>query len=168
MQIDAIMVNSFMDSSAVGIYVITFYFGTLVFIPARALNKIAPTLISKAYKENNRDTIKDIYYKSCGNLFLIGILIFLGLMVNLDNVFNIIPRSYEDGKFVIVLIGLANLIKMAGGTNDSIIIYSKYYKTSTVFYLILGILIVGPQFYFHPTIWNDRSSMCIAICHTHL
>jgi O-antigen/teichoic acid export membrane protein len=150
LQIDAIMVNSYMDSAAVGVYVISFYFGTLVFIPAKALNKIAPTLIAKAYKENNRDTIKEIYYKSCGTLFLVGVLILLGLMVNLDNVFNIIPRSYEEGKNVIVLIGFAYLIKMAGGSNDSVINYSKYYKINTTLLLLFGLLIVSLNFIFIP------------------
>ena len=150
MQIDTIMVNMYMDSAAVGIYAITFYFGTLVLIPSKALNKIAPTLVAKAYKENDLDTVKDIYYKSTGNLYIIGVLILLGLMVNLDNVFNIIPKSYEEGKYVIVFIGLANLVKMGGGSNDSIITYSKYYKMTTLFLILLVFLIIILNFIFIP------------------
>lgn len=149
-QIDTIMVNMYIDSAAVGIYAITFYFGTLVLMPSRALNKIAPSIIAKAYKENDLDTVKDIYYKSSGNLFLIGTLILLGLIVNLDNVFNIIPQSYEEGKYVILFIGLANLVKMAGGSNDSIITYSKYYKVTTAFLVLLVSLIVILNFIFIP------------------
>lgn len=149
-QIDTIMVNMYMDSAAVGIYAITFYFGTLVLVPSRALNKIAPSIVAKAYKEKDLDTVKDIYYKSSGNLFLIGVLVLLGLMVNLDNVFNIIPQSYEEGKYVILFIGLANLVKMAGGSNDSIITYSKYYKVTTVFLIFLVSLIVIFNFIFIP------------------
>lgn len=150
MQIDTIMVNMYMDSAAVGIYAITFYFGTLVLVPSRALNKIAPTIIAKAYKEKDLETVKDIYYKGSGNLFLIGVLILLGLIVNLDNVFNIIPQSYEEGKYVILFIGLANLVKMAGGSNDSIIMFSKHYKMTTVFLILLVLLIVILNFIFIP------------------
>jgi O-antigen/teichoic acid export membrane protein len=149
-QIDTIMINMYVDSAAVGIYAITFYFGTLVLVPSRALNKIAPSIIAKAYKEKDMDTVKDIYYRSSGNLFLIGVLILLGLLVNLDNVFNIIPRSYEDGKYVILFIGLANLVKMAGGSNDSIITFSKYYKITTVFLILLISFIVILNFIFIP------------------
>lgn len=149
-QIDTIMLNMYLDSAVVGIYAITFYFGTLVLIPSKALNKIAPTLIAKAYKEKDMETVKDVYYKSSGNLFLIGVLILLGLLVNLENVFNIIPKTYEEGKYVIVLIGLANLIKMAAGSNDSIITYSKYYKMTTFFLVIMIILIVILNFIFIP------------------
>ncbi len=141
-QVDAIMLNMFLDASAVGVYVVTFYFGTLVLIPAKALNKIAPTLISKAFKEDDLETVSDIYYRSTANLFVIGLLVYLGLLVNLENIFNIIPRSYEEGKLVIVLIGFANLIKMAAGSNDSVITYSKYYKMTTAFLIIFLFLIV--------------------------
>ncbi len=151
LQIDTIMVNMYMNSTAVGIYAITFYFGTLVLIPSKALNKIAPTLIAKAFKEEDLETVKDIYYKSTSNLFLIGVLILLGLLVNLENVFNIIPKSYEEGKFVIVFIGIANLLKMGAGNNDSIITYSKYYKMTTVFLITLVLLIIIFNFLLIPT-----------------
>lgn len=150
LQIDTIMLNMFLDSDAVGVYAITFYFGTLVLIPSKALNKIAPTLIAKAYKEKDLETVKDIYYKSAGNLYLIGVLILLGLAVNLENIFHIIPESYISGKYVILIIGLANLIKMGGGSNDSVITYSKYYKMTTVFLVLLVVLIIILNLLFIP------------------
>lgn len=159
LQIDAIMINMYLNDEAVGIYVITFYFGTLVFIPSKALNRIAPSLISKAFKESDLETVKDIYYRSCKNLFLIGVLILLGLAVNLDNVFNIIPGSYSEGKFIIILIGLANLIKMLGGTNDSVITYSEYFKTTTLFLVIFSISIIVFNFLLIPSFGINGAGM---------
>ena len=150
LQIDTIMLNAFMNADAVGVYAITFYFGTLVLIPAKALNRIAPPLIAKAFKENDSETIKDIYHKSTGNLYLIGIFLLLGLAVNLDNIFNIIPKTYEEGRYVILIIGLANLVKMGSGSNDSVITYSKYYKMTTFFLVLLLFLITGLNFLFIP------------------
>lgn len=150
LQIDSIMINMYLDDAAVGIYVITFYFGTLVFIPSKALNKIAPSVIAKAFKDNDLDTVRTIYEKSSHNLFMIGALLFTGLWVNLDNIFFIIPRSYEEGRNVILLIGLANLVKMAAGSNDSIIIFSKYFKISTVILVIFTILIIVFNLIFIP------------------
>lgn len=164
-QIDTIMLNMYLDASTVGVYAITFYFGTLVLIPGKALNKIAPTLISKAYKENDLQTVKEIHYKSTSNLFLIACLILLGICVNLDNVFNIIPRSYEEGKFVIVLIGLANLVKMAAGSNDAVITYSRYYKSSTLFLFVLILLVIAFNLIFIPAMGMTGAAMasCLAI-----
>lgn len=149
-RIDAIMVNHFIDSAATGIYVTSFYFGTLVQMPARALNRIAPVMIADAYKENDFDTIKDIYHKSSLNLFIIALLILLGLTVNLDNIYKIIPDNYAEGRMVIVFIGLANVIRLAGGSNDSIIAFSKYYKFTTLFFVIFLILIFSFNIYFIP------------------
>ena len=150
LQIDTIMLNAFMNADAVGVYAITFYFGTLVLIPSKALNRIAPPLIAKAFKENDFETIKDIYHKSTGNLFLIGMFLLLGLAVNIENIFNIIPKSYEDGKYVILLIGLANLVKMGSGSNDSVITYSKHYKMTTSFLVLLLFLVTGFNLLFIP------------------
>ncbi len=151
-QIDTIMLNMYVNSAVVGIYAITFYFGTLVLIPMKALNKIAPTLIARAYKEKDLETVQDVYNKSTANLFLIGTLILLGLMVNLENVFHIIPKTFEEGKYVIVLIGFANLLKMSGGSNDSVIMYSRYFKMTTLFLVFHIILLVILNLIFIPTI----------------
>ena len=149
-RIDVIMINHFIDSAATGIYVTSFYFGTLVQMPARALNRIAPVLIADAYKENDFATIKDIYYKSSLNLFVIALFLLLGLTVNIDNIYKIIPENFAEGRLVIVYIGLANVIRLAGGSNDSIISFSKYYRYITLFFVIFLILIFSFNLYFIP------------------
>jgi O-antigen/teichoic acid export membrane protein len=163
LQIDSIMVNLYLDSTAVGIYTITFYFGSLVIIPAKAFNRISPTVISNAFQDDKLDTIRDIYEKGCRSLFLIGSLTVLGLMVNLDNIFYLIPRSYETGKMVIVYIAFANLIKMADGSNDSIITFSKYYKLTTVFLVLLVVLIVVFNLVLIPIFGMDGSAIATLI-----
>ncbi len=143
LRIDTIMVNHYLNTDATGVYTTTFFFGTLVLVPSRAIIKIAPSLISKAFKENDLETIKDIYNKSSINLLIIGTLVVVGLLINLDNIFEIIPESYSEGKYVIVFIALANLVKLAGGVNDSMILYSKYYRVHSFFIIILLLALIG-------------------------
>lgn len=149
-RIDAIMVNHFIDAAATGIYVTSYYFGTLVQMPARALNRIAPVMISDAYKKNDLATVKDIYHRSSLNLYIVALWLLLGLMVNLDNIYKIIPEEFAQGRMIIVYIGLANIVRLAGGSNDSIIAFSKYYKYTTVFLIIFLILIFTFNLYFIP------------------
>ncbi len=149
-RIDAIMVNHFIDSAATGIYVTSYYFGTLVQMPARALNRIAPVMIADAYKENDMETIRDIYHKSSLNLYIIALWLLLGLTVNLDNIYKIIPETYSQGRMIIVYIALANVVRLAGGSNDSIIAFSKYYKFTTLFLVIFLVLIFSFNLYFIP------------------
>ena len=57
-----------------GIYNISFYFGTIILIPAVALGKISSTFIADAWKDKDMETINDIYYKSSINQLFASIM----------------------------------------------------------------------------------------------
>ncbi|MDF9798023.1 O-antigen/teichoic acid export membrane protein [Catalinimonas alkaloidigena] len=135
-RIDSIMINSFYSDAEVGIYLTTFYFGTLVLLPSRALRGIAPTMVADAFKNNNLGVVNRIYTKSTITQLVVGCFFFLGIWANIDNVFEILPESFEAGKYVILFVGLMNILRMVGGINDVIIGYSQYYKVNT--YIMLG------------------------------
>jgi O-antigen/teichoic acid export membrane protein len=141
LNVDVILINHYLGLSAAGIYSIAFYFGTLVLIPSRPVVKIASVLISDGWKENNLKKINEIYQKSNIVLTVLSLLIFIGLAVNIDNIFEIIPDKYVSGKYVILLIGLANVFEMSTSLAQSIIHFSKYYRVIT-WYLLLFVLIL--------------------------
>lgn len=138
LNIDSIMVNEYTNTALTGIYAITSYFGILVSIPSRAFLRIGSTVIAQAHKENDLKTIDEVYKKSCLNQFIIGLLLFLGLIVNLENIFQILPPDYAAGKYVIIFIGLSHLSVMATGANTIIIGSSKFYKANA--YAVMALL----------------------------
>lgn len=150
--IDFIMVNSMVGLDALGVYSICFFFGVVVCLPARSIYKIANIVSAEAWKKNDLKTISDIYEKSCLTLFIIGLLLFLGIWVNIENIFHILGSEYIPGKWVIFFIGLGSLVDMATGANNSIFGTSKYYKVQTgllimlVFFLVISNLILIPKF----------------------
>lgn len=133
LRIDSIMIGSYLSDYEVGIYVTNMYFGTLVMLPSRALRSIAPTLISEAFRTRALDTISSIYQKSTVTQLIVGLYLLLGLWVNTQTIYTILPEEYATGLYVVLFIGLANVVKMAGGVSDTIIGYSEYYKLNTVF-----------------------------------
>lgn len=135
LRIDAIMVNEYFDTTAVGIYTTTFYFGILVALPSRALYKIASPMIAEALKKSDHQALRDIYSKSCMTQFITACFLFMGLWINIDNVFVLLPKEFEAGKYVILYIGLANVVKMGSGVSEGLIAYSKWYKVITWFML---------------------------------
>lgn len=137
MKIDVIMLNQFYSSAETGIYATTFYFGTLIILPSRTINRIASTVIADAFKTKNIQTLRDVYLKSCVNQYILGSYLLLGIWLNIDNIFKIIPPEYEAGKYVIFFIGMSNLIRMTGGIDTALIGYSKYYKYNTLFIFLL-------------------------------
>ncbi len=141
-RIDTIMINSMIDLSATGIYSISLLFGSIVSLPSRSLNRISSTIISDAWKANDIDTIKSVYYKSALNQTIIGGLVFAGVWANIGNVFHILPSDFLSGKYVIFFFGLSAMISMISGVDNQILNLSKSYRYNTYFTLIFGLLIV--------------------------
>jgi len=142
LNVDVVMINHFLGLSATGIYSIAFYFGTLVLIPSRPVIKIASILIADGWKDNDMKKVDAIYHKSNMTLTIIALLIFIGLWINIDNVFEIIGDKYITGKYVILLIGLANLFEMSTSVAQSIITNSTYYRVIT-WYLLLFVAVLA-------------------------
>jgi len=142
LEINSIMVNRYLGLAETGIYAIAFFFGTIILIPSRPLIKIATTVLADLWKINDRKSINSIYEKSCIAQAFVSILIFVLLWVNIDNVFHIIPSSFESGKWVIFFIGISNVIEMSTGINTMIIQTSDSYKINTLFIFIFLILLI--------------------------
>ncbi len=125
--IDTYMVTQYLGLSQTGIYAISFYFGTLIGMPARSLRKISSIMLSEAWKRNDMAEIQSVYEKSTTTQLIIGLFLFLGVWVNIDNIFTIIPE-YAPGKYVIFFIALGNILDMAGGLSAMIMLTSKHYN----------------------------------------
>jgi len=149
-QIDSILVNKFLGLSLTGIYATNFFFATIILIPSRPLIKIATTILAEAWKRNDIKEIQVIYSKSSINQALIGVLLFIGLWVNIENIYFIVPKEFEVGKWVIFFVGLANVFDMFTGINSVIIQTSQYFRVNAIITLAFLILIVVFNLLFIP------------------
>ena len=161
--IDKILINQLLNLSETGVYTIAFYFGTLVIIPSRPLLKISGTLISDAWAKKDIEKVKEIYYKSCINLFIIGGFLFLGIWSNIDNILIMLGEEYFHSKWVIFFIGAGYLFDMMTGANAHVIAYSKHYRMSLVFILLLLGFVVGLFFILIPKLGIVGAAISIAI-----
>ncbi|MFY9154152.1 MAG: oligosaccharide flippase family protein [Prolixibacteraceae bacterium] len=139
LNIDTIMLNEYYNLSLTGVYAISFFFGTIILIPSKALGKISSTIIADAWKEKDMDTIADIYYKSSINQLFAALLLFILMVTNLHNIFKILPPEYGGGGWVIIIISLSNLIVASTGSSVQIIGTSHKYKIQTY---SLGVLVI--------------------------
>lgn len=142
LNIDSVMISRMLDLDATGIYAITFFFGTLVIIPSRALRKIAGTVLADAWRDKQMETIKKVYQKSSLNQLIAGSFLFAGLWANIDNVFKILPAPYEAGMYVIFFIALANLIEMFSGVSDILIQTSRDYRYAAALNVVFLIMVI--------------------------
>ncbi len=150
--IDKYMITEYLGLSAAGIYSIAFYFGTLIILPSRALSKISVTLLAQSWKDNDVANIASIYRKSCLNQYIVGGLLFILLVANLGNIFQILPEEFGSGRGVIIFIGLANVLNMLSGVSMHIIGTSAYYRYQNYWMILFIILIVSTNILFIPVL----------------
>jgi len=139
-KIDSLMVAAMIGLASVAVYTTAFYMAAVIEIPKKALTSLAMPLISRAFEKNDMPDIKAIYRKTSINQFIVGSLLLIGIYVNLDSVFALVPRTdvYEAGKWVVILVGLGKLADMAFGPSSEIIVLSKYYWFNIILILLLA------------------------------
>jgi len=144
LQIDKAMTSSMLSLGATGIYSTVAIFALFIKIPSRAMLKIASAVIAEAWKRRDLNEIKKVYNDTSFNQYLIALLVFVGLMANIDNIFVVLTEKYISGKYVILILGLAYTFEMATGAANNIIATSKYYKYLTWFVAImLGLAVIS-------------------------
>jgi O-antigen/teichoic acid export membrane protein len=151
-KVDSLMVTGMLGLKATAIYTTAFYIAVLIELPKRAVAQIGMPLISRAFQNENFVEINEIYRKSAINNLIIGVLIFIGLWINLDNIFALIPRSeiYSLGSMVVLIVGAGKLIDMAAGLNGEIIVMSRFYRVNVYFVLTLAIFTVAANYFLIP------------------
>ena len=152
-QIDKYFVGRYLGLSEAGIYTIAFYIGTMILIPSRALNKISSTLIAESWKDNDLETIKDIYRKSSISQYVFGLFLFIVILANLHNIFTFLPHEFLSGRWVIIIFGFTSLVIMISGVSYSIISTAKYYWYMTALMIVQIATIVSANVILIP-IWG--------------
>ncbi len=139
-KVDSIMVSGLLGLAANAVYTTAFYMATVIEVPKRALSQVAMPLIARAFEKTDLKDIQIIYQKTAINQFIIGALVLIGVWANLDNIFQLIPKSeiYESGKYVVIIVGLGKLIDMIFGPSSEIIVLSKYYGFNIVLIILLA------------------------------
>ena len=145
LNVDVLMVTSLLGLSQTGIYTTAFYIGMIIEIPRRAISQISIPFISENIKNQNITKIEKYYKEISLHQTLIGVLFYLLVIINLDQIFNLIPNSesFISGKDVVYVIGFCKLIIMFFSFNSEIISLSKYYRFTVITIIILAIISIA-------------------------
>ena len=148
--LDKVFINTYLGENEVGIYAIATYFAVMIALPGRSVAKISIPFLAESWKNDDLDTIYDLYKRSSINQYAIGLLIFTGLVVNLDNISRLLPEAYGNSGGVIIMVGLGYLISIIAGINGIILSTSTLYRYQTWLMFILVALFVGTSMIFIP------------------
>lgn len=143
-KIDSMMVSAMLGFESNAIYTTAFYMATVIEIPRRALSQITMPLISKAFEQNEITEVAKLYRKTSINQFIIGSLVLIGVWINLDAIFSLMPKgdTYELGKWVVIIVGFGKLMDMLFGPSSEIIVLSKYYQFNIILILTLAAFVI--------------------------
>lgn len=144
--IDSLMVSAYLGLTENGIYTTLFFVAVVIEIPKRAISQLAYSLYAKSFAANKLQEIRILYGKTALNQLIIGLLLYIGIVANLHNLFAFIPNGedYIAGKWVIIIIGASKVIDMAAGANGELIVMSKHYKFNVyLIALLAGLTIIS-------------------------
>jgi len=150
LEIDKFMLGQFVAIENVAYYGVAVYIATVIGVPYRSLYQIANPLTAKYLNEKNIVELEKFYKKSSLNLFVISGLIFLLIILNINELYKLIPHEFSGGLLVVFLISFSKLIDNLLGNNNAILFNSNYYRMVLVLGVLLAVLTVFFNFYFIP------------------
>lgn len=137
LEIDKFMIGKYVAIENVAFYGVAIYIATVIGVPLRSMHQITYPLTAKLLNEKNKVELKKLYQKSSLSLFIISGFIFLIIILNINQLYVLLPDDYTSGLIIVFVIGLAKLYDNALGNNNAILFNSDYYRVV----LLLGVLL---------------------------
>lgn len=164
LDIDKYMINQFLKIENIAFYSLAVYLAMVISVPQRAMHQITYPITAKLMSENKWQELNELYKKSSVTLQVIGGLIYVGILVNIKQLYALLPdEGYDQGLFVVFTIGLSKYFDVILGNNNSIIFNSKYYKAVLVLGVLLVFVIVGLNLIFIPKYGIDGAALATLI-----
>ena len=92
---DKIMLNQYMDIGNIAYYSVATYIALVISVPSRAMHQIVYPITAKLMHENKHDKLNDLYKKTSINLQLVGGFVMLCIFVNIDELYQMLPKEYR-------------------------------------------------------------------------
>jgi O-antigen/teichoic acid export membrane protein len=168
-QIDSVMTGGLKGLDYAAVYAMAFFMSSVVYMPSRSLNSISSSVVAAHFSSGNMEALRSMYRKSSLQLFLIGTPIFLGIWLNIDFIFSLIPEdktsalSFADGKWVFFILGITRLFDMFLGINGVILVNSKYYLWHMLTMPLLALLTVITNLIFIPIMGINGAALATLI-----
>jgi len=139
---DKVMIPYYEEITSNAVYTVAIFIATVIAVPSRAMLQIIYPITARLMSENKMEELNDLYKKSAITLQVFGGLVMLGIFLNIDQMYLIIPGKYESGTLVVFLIGLSKFYDVIQGNNNAIILNTKYYKAVLSFGVLLVFMMV--------------------------
>ncbi len=144
-RIDTVMIAAMTsDFVKTGIYSIALFIAGIMTIPSTSVLRLLGVRVAEHFQQDEYAKIAVVYKRASLVLMTLGLVIFLPIYFNLEDLFGFLPKTEElkTGISVVLYLGVARLIHMTTALNGQIISYSAYYRWNLLFVLLVGLLTV--------------------------
>ncbi len=164
-KIDSLMIAGMMGLKYVAVYTTAFYMASVIEVPKKALSSVAMPLIAQSFEKNDIANIKNLYQKTSINQFIIGSLLLIGVIINLDNIYAMMPRKdiYEAGRWVVIFVGVGKLADMLFGPSSEIVVLSKYFWFNIILISLLAGSAIVANYFLIPLYGIEGAAMGAAL-----
>ena len=149
-EIDKVMINQFVAIENVAYYSVAVFIATVIVVPYRAMHNITYPLTAEYLNLNALTDLGKLYQKTSLTLFIASGILFLLIILNLEELYKLLPEAYRGGFYIALLIGLAKVSDSILGINNAILYNSKYYKTVLLFGVCLAVITILLNLWFIP------------------
>ncbi|MEM8509857.1 MAG: polysaccharide biosynthesis C-terminal domain-containing protein [Bacteroidota bacterium] len=165
LEIDKFMINQFIALENVAFYGVGVYIATVIIVPSRSMHQITYPLTAELLNTGNSFELERLYKRSSLTLFIASGILFLLIVLNLEDLFLLLPEAYREGFAVVFLIGLAKVFDSLLGNINSILYNSRYYKTILLLGVLLALTTIILNIWLIPVLGIEGAALasCIAI-----
>lgn len=137
--LSSFFITAEMGLSYTGIFAIATYIAVMVSIPYRSLIAITQPELAQTIKDGDNINTARLIRQASNNLLLIGGFIFLIIWFNIDLIFHILPNGelYAEAKYVVLLLGIGQLMVASLNVFISALSYSRLYAFSLLNSIVL-------------------------------
>jgi O-antigen/teichoic acid export membrane protein len=142
LEIDKVMLNQYIPIENVAYYGIATYIAMVIIVPSRSMHQITYPLTAELINKGDMTGLKTLYQKSSLTLFIASGILFLLIILNLQELYLLLPKEYSGGFVVVFIIGLIKVYDSLLGNNNSILYNSEYYRAVLVMGVLLAIMTI--------------------------
>ncbi|KIO51425.1 oligosaccharide flippase family protein [Flavobacterium hibernum] len=147
---DKMMLNQYMKIENIAFYSVATYIALVISVPSRAMHQIVYPITAKLMHDNKFDELNVLYKKTSINLQIVGGFVMLCIFVNINQLYELVPKEYSGGVSVVFMIGLSKYFDLILGNNNAIIFNTKYYRMVLYLGLMLVVLTIVLNMIFIP------------------
>ena len=142
LEIDKVMINQFIEIENVAYYSVAGFIAMVIAVPSRSMHQITYPLTAELLNQKNKTALKELYQRSSLTLYIVSGLLFILILLNLDDLYQMLPEPYRSGFVIFVWLGLAKVYDALLGNNNSILYNSDYYRAILFMGVLLAVMTI--------------------------